>query len=152
MQNYRFCKTFQLAGSVWYPDSAYKTAQAINDFNQEQLPLFIFANWRGFSGGMKDMYEEILKFGSQIVDALREYNQPVMVYLPPHGDLRGGAWAVLDSSINPQYMEMYADPDSHGGVLEAEGTVEVRFKEKDLIKTINRLDSIIIQVNIINEF
>ena len=40
------------AGQVWYPDSAYKTAQAIRDFNLEQLPLFIFANWRGFSGGM----------------------------------------------------------------------------------------------------
>ena len=41
------------AGQVWFPDSAYKTAQAINDFNKEELPLIIFANWRGFSGGMK---------------------------------------------------------------------------------------------------
>ena len=41
------------AGQVWYPDSAYKTAQAIKDFGLEQLPLFIFANWRGFSGGMR---------------------------------------------------------------------------------------------------
>jgi len=41
------------AGQVWYPDSAYKTAQAIRDFGLEQLPLFIFANWRGFSGGMR---------------------------------------------------------------------------------------------------
>lgn len=41
------------AGQVWFPDSAYKTAQAIKDFNRERLPLFIFANWRGFSGGMK---------------------------------------------------------------------------------------------------
>ena len=39
------------AGQVWYPDSAYKTAQAIQDFNRgENLPLIIFANWRGFSG------------------------------------------------------------------------------------------------------
>ena len=36
-----------------FPDSAYKTAQAIKDFNREQLPLMIFANCRGFSGGMK---------------------------------------------------------------------------------------------------
>lgn len=43
----------QQAGQVWLPDSAYKTAQAINDFNREKLPLMIFANWRGFSGGMK---------------------------------------------------------------------------------------------------
>ena len=41
------------AGQVWYPDSAYKTAQAIRDFNKEQLPMIIFANWRGFSGGKK---------------------------------------------------------------------------------------------------
>jgi acetyl-CoA carboxylase/biotin carboxylase 1 len=38
---------------VWFPDSAYKTAQAIKDFSHEDLPLIIFANWRGFSGGMK---------------------------------------------------------------------------------------------------
>ena len=43
----------QQAGQVWFPDSSYKTSQAIQDFNQEQLPLMIFANWRGFSGGMK---------------------------------------------------------------------------------------------------
>lgn len=34
------------AGQVWFPDSAYKTAQAIEDFNRgENLPLIIFANW-----------------------------------------------------------------------------------------------------------
>lgn len=43
----------QQAGQVWFPDSAYKTAQAIQDFSRERLPLLIFANWRGFSGGMK---------------------------------------------------------------------------------------------------
>uniref|UniRef100_A0A2K5N193 Acetyl-CoA carboxylase beta n=1 Tax=Cercocebus atys TaxID=9531 RepID=A0A2K5N193_CERAT len=46
-------KIIQQAGQVWFPDSAYKTAQAIKDFNREKLPLMIFANWRGFSGGMK---------------------------------------------------------------------------------------------------
>ena len=44
---------------MWFPDSAYKTAQAILDFSREELPLIIFANWRGFSGGMKDMYEQV---------------------------------------------------------------------------------------------
>jgi acetyl-CoA carboxylase carboxyltransferase component len=43
----------QQAGQVWFPDSAFKTAQAIRDFNRERLPLMVFANWRGFSGGMK---------------------------------------------------------------------------------------------------
>ncbi|KAI1231730.1 hypothetical protein IHE44_0007362 [Lamprotornis superbus] len=48
-------KIIQQAGQVWFPDSAFKTAQAIKDFNREGLPLMVFANWRGFSGGMKDM-------------------------------------------------------------------------------------------------
>lgn len=63
------------AGQVWFPDSAYKTATAIKDMNQEGLPLFIIANWRGFSGGQRDMYEEILKFGSMIVEGLVAYKQ-----------------------------------------------------------------------------
>ena len=53
----------QQAGQVWFPDSSFKTANAIADFNREGLPLMIFANWRGFSGGARDMFDEILKFG-----------------------------------------------------------------------------------------
>lgn len=37
------------AGQVWYPDSAYKTAQAIQDMNGESLPLLILANWRYYN-------------------------------------------------------------------------------------------------------
>jgi len=44
---------------------------------------------------MKDMYDQVVKFGAYIVDALATYNQPIMVYIPPFGELRGGAWAVL---------------------------------------------------------
>ena len=81
------------AGGVWYPNSAFKTAQAIRDFNNgEQLPLMILANWRGFSGGQRDMYYEVLKYGSYIVDALVDYEQPIFVYIPPFGELRGGSW------------------------------------------------------------
>ena len=81
------------AGGVWYPNSAFKTAQAIKDFNNgEQLPLMILANWRGFSGGQRDMYNEVLKYGSYIVDALVKYEQPIFVYIPPFGELRGGSW------------------------------------------------------------
>lgn len=86
----------QEAGGVWYPNSAYKTAQAIRDFNKgEQLPLMILANWRGFSGGQRDMYNEVLKYGSYIVDALVAYEQPIFVYIPPFGELRGGSWVSL---------------------------------------------------------
>jgi len=84
------------AGGVWYPNSAFKTAQAIRDFNNgEQLPLMILANWRGFSGGQRDMYNEVLKYGSYIVDALVHYEQPIFVYIPPFGELRGGSWVSL---------------------------------------------------------
>ncbi|XP_072302602.1 acetyl-CoA carboxylase 1 isoform X3 [Eucyclogobius newberryi] len=135
-------KIIQQAGQVWFPDSAFKTAQAIKDFNREGLPLIVFANWRGFSGGMKDMYDQVLKFGAYIVDGLREYVQPVLVYIPPQAELRGGSWVVIDPTINPRHMEMYADKDSRGGVLEPEGTVEIKFRRKDLVKTMRRVDPI----------
>lgn len=138
----------QKAGQVWYPDSAYKTAQAIKDFsNGEELPLIIFANWRGFSGGQRDMFNEILKFGSYIVDELREYKKPVFIYIPPFGELRGGAWVVVDPTINPEMMEMYADINSRGGILEPSGTVEIKFRKDELLSTIRRLDHIIIDLN-----
>lgn len=101
----------------------------------------IFANWRGFSGGQKDMFEEVLKFGAYIVDALRAYQQPVMVYLPPHATLRGGAWVVVDQTINEQYMEMYADATARGGVLETEGTLDVKYRKQDVLATAHRLDA-----------
>ncbi|KAJ1656041.1 acetyl-coenzyme-A carboxylase [Dispira simplex] len=129
------------AGQVWYPNSAYKTAQAIRDFNQgEQLPLIIFANWRGFSGGQRDMFNEVLKYGAYIVDALSHYKQPVFVYVMPNGELRGGSWVVVDSTINPEMMEMYADRKSRAGVIEPEGIVEIKFRKAQLLATMARLD------------
>ncbi|KAJ7224331.1 acetyl-CoA carboxylase [Mycena pura] len=129
------------AGQVWYPNSAYKTAQAIFDLNREGLPLIIFANWRGFSGGQQDMYDEVLKQGSKIVDGLSSYKQPVFVYIVPNGELRGGAWVVLDPSINPEQMEMYADVDARAGVLEPEGIVEIKMRRDKIVKLMERLDS-----------
>lgn len=66
-----------------------------------------------------------------------------MVYIPPFAELRGGAWVVIDPTINESCMEMYADPESRGGVLEPEGVVEVKFKLKDLLKTMARIDPVI---------
>ncbi|KAG6916120.1 hypothetical protein DXG01_008351 [Tephrocybe rancida] len=129
------------AGQVWYPNSAYKTAQAIFDFNREGLPLIIFANWRGFSGGQQDMYDEVLKQGSKIVDGLSSYKQPVFVYIVPNGELRGGAWVVLDPSINSEQMEMYADVEARAGVLEPEGIVEIKMRRDKILALMERLDS-----------
>jgi len=131
----------QEAGCVWFPNSAYKTAQAINDFRTEDLPLIIFANWRGFSGGQRDMFDEVLKYGSLIVDAFVKFQQPVFVYIPPHAEIRGGAWVVLDASINESVMEMYASADNaRGGVLEANGAASVKYRIKDMVATMHRLD------------
>ncbi|EFI27362.1 acetyl CoA carboxylase [Coprinopsis cinerea okayama7 len=129
------------AGQVWYPNSAYKTAQAIFDFNREGLPLIIFANWRGFSGGQQDMYDEVLKQGSKIVDGLSAYKQPVFVYIVPNGELRGGAWVVLDPSINSEQMEMYADVEARAGVLEPEGIVEIKMRREKITGLMERMDS-----------
>ncbi|KAK4149263.1 acetyl-CoA carboxylase [Chaetomidium leptoderma] len=131
------------AGGVWYPNSAFKTAQAINDFNYgEQLPLMILANWRGFSGGQRDMYNEVLKYGSFIVDALVKFEQPVFIYIPPFGELRGGSWVVVDPTINPTAMEMYADVEARGGVLEPEGIVGIKYKKDKQLTTMSRLDPV----------
>jgi acetyl-CoA carboxylase/biotin carboxylase 1 len=132
----------QEAGGVWYPNSAYKTAQALRDFNHgEQLPVMILANWRGFSGGQRDMYNEVLKYGSYIVDALVKYEQPIFVYIPPFGELRGGSWVVIDPTINPDQMEMYADEDARGGVLEPEGIVNIKYRRDKQLDTMARLDA-----------
>ena len=136
------------AGQVWYPDSAFKTAQAIQDFNRgENLPLIIFANWRGFSGGTRDMYGEILKYGAMIVDSLRTYKHPVFVYIPPNGELRGGAWVVIDPTINEAKMEMYADKQARGGILEPPGICEVKYRSQEQKVTMHRLDSTLVDLD-----
>ena len=138
----------QEAGCVWFPNSAYKTAQAIKDFRTEDLPLIVFANWRGFSGGQRDMFDEVLKYGSLIVDAFCAYEQPVFVFIPPFAEIRGGAWVVLDASINSAVMEMYAASGSaRGGVLEANGAASVKYRTKDLLATMHRLDEKLVSLD-----
>lgn len=130
------------AGGVWFPNSAQKTATAIRDFSTEDLPLIVFANWRGFSGGQRDMFDEVLKFGSHIVDAFCKYEQPVFCFIPPFAEIRGGAWVVLDATINANCMEMYASKgNSRGGVLEANGTASVKYRRNDMLSTMRRLDA-----------
>lgn len=87
------------------------------------------------------MFDEILKFGSYIVDELVGYTQPVLVYIPRHAELRGGAWVVVDPNINPERMEMFADTQAAGGVLEAEGTVVVKYRKPHLLRTMHRIDA-----------
>lgn len=86
------------------------------------------------------MFDEVLKFGSMIVDALVAYQQPIFVYIPPFAELRGGAWVVVDSTINADVMEFYAAEDSRGGVLEPAGAASIKFRDKDIIATAHRID------------
>ena len=55
----------------------------------------------------------MLKFGSYIVDELTQFRQPIMVYIPPHCEIRGGAWVVIDATINSAVMEV-RPPASYG--------------------------------------
>ncbi len=100
----------------------------------------ILANWRGFSGGQRDMYNEVLKYGSFIVDALVKFEQPVFIYIPPFGELRGGSWVVVDPTINATAMEMYADVEARGGVLEPEGIIGIKYRKDKQIAAMARLD------------
>ena len=79
--------------------------------------------------------------GSLIVDGLSAYKSPAFVYIVPNGELRGGAWVVLDPSINSNgMMEMYADTTSRAGVLEPEGIVEIKFRKAKVLQMMERLD------------
>jgi acetyl-CoA carboxylase / biotin carboxylase 1 len=100
----------------------------------------VLANWRGFSGGQRDLFEGILQAGSTIVENLRTYNQPAFVYIPMAGELRGGAWVVVDSKINPDRIECYAERTAKGNVLEPQGLIEIKFRSEELQDCMGRLD------------
>ncbi|EER03062.1 acetyl-CoA carboxylase 2, putative [Perkinsus marinus ATCC 50983] len=138
------------AGQVWFPDSARKTYEALRDFAQEGLKaILIVANWRGFSGGMRDMYKEILKEGSRIVDALvacEAHDVSVLTYIPPFGELRGGSWVVIDKQIAPNNIVVFADPTSKMNIIEPAGFCKVKFRDnREVTQTIKRLDEQIIE-------
>lgn len=92
------------------------------------------------------MYDEVLKFGSMIVDALVEYQQPLFVYIPPFAELRGGAWVVVDHTINNDVMEFYAAEDARGGVLEATGIASIKYRDPEIKATAHRLDHVLIKL------
>ncbi len=106
------------AGQVWYPDSAQKTALAMEEFNLEGLPLFILANWRGFSGGQRDLFDGVLQAGSLIVEQLRTYKRPVFVYIPCGAELRWVCGDGLLFSVFCYFLQSPAAPSS-GGAGEA---------------------------------
>ena len=68
------------------------------------------------------------------------------MYIPPNGELRGGAWVVVDPTINEAMMEMYADENARGGILEPPGICDVKYRKPDLLKKMHQLDSQLAQM------
>ena len=52
----------------------------------------------------------------------------------------------MDPTINPQAMEMYADEESRGGILEPEGIVGIKIRKDRQIENMARLDSVYAQL------
>ena len=48
---------------------------------------------------------------------------------------------VVDPTINADCMEMYADEDARGGILEPEGIVNIKFRKDRQLETMARLDA-----------
>jgi len=137
----------QQSGNVLYPDTSYKFSQTLSDANNEKLNCLIIINWRGFSGGTRDMFDHILTYGSKILDNLRTYKQKIFCYIPEGAQLRGGAMVVMSSGVNKKNIVIYAHENSRIGILEPNGTYQVKFKkhytnidEKNIIKMIDMYD------------
>jgi biotin carboxylase/acetyl-CoA carboxylase carboxyltransferase component/biotin carboxyl carrier protein len=127
-------KILPLSPNILYPDTSYKIAKTIRDCRVEGVELFIVADWRGFSGGTRDMYDKVLDFGSMIVSELAEYDVPVTVYVPPGGQLRGGSMVVFSKSINRQNIRFYVSQSARINVLEPNATKELKYKLGDMTK------------------
>lgn len=84
------------------------------------------------------MSDQVLTFGSHIIDELSQYTQPVIVYIPAGGELRGGAWAVLDSHVNPGFIHVVADSTCRGGILEPNAVVGIKIREPQLTRIMER--------------
>lgn len=82
----------------------------------------------------------------------RPHHQPT-----PHGDVRrqGQPVRALRSKVALAYLSVHIAPklpvdkrrvtnatSCRGGVLEPEGTVEIKFRKKDLVKTMRRVDPV----------
>jgi acetyl-CoA carboxylase carboxyltransferase component/biotin carboxyl carrier protein len=131
-------QTLNQSGCLWYPDSTLKTSQAFRDIDTENLPIVMFANLRGFSGGTTDMFQEILKFGAGIVHVLESVKQPVYIYLPPHAQLRGGAMVVLSKSINQDKIHIWADPQARLNILEPNALKSIKFRKSHAEELVTR--------------
>ena len=124
-------RTEKMSPNILYPDTSYKISKTIRDCNVENIPILIVADWRGFSGGTRDMFDNVLDFGSMIVSELAYYKNDVTIYIPPNGQLRGGSMVVFSKSINREKIKLYAAPTAKINVLEPSATKELKYKATD---------------------
>lgn len=124
---------------VLFPDSSDKIAQGIRDFSNESLNILIIANYKGFTGGKKEMEENVLKHGSEIVRSLYNCKTKVIFYIPPCGQVRGGSWVVFDKNIN-QKIKIFAHPNSEVGIMQPDAVCDLKFKEKERIDFFERVN------------
>jgi biotin carboxylase/acetyl-CoA carboxylase carboxyltransferase component/biotin carboxyl carrier protein len=118
-------------------EGAEKISQAIEDFGREGLDVFVLVHWKGFAAGDQDMLDGVLKTGSNIVRSIGNSRTKIFVYLGPNAELRGGAWVVFDKMIGKQVTFM-SHPTGRGGVMQPDGTMEIKFKEEERRKMIER--------------
>ena len=130
-------------GQVWYPDSSFKTSQWIQFMKYESRPIILLPNWRGFAGGKIDLYNEIVKYGAMIVDELVQFDLPVILYIPPYAELRGGAWVVVDPQINPEKIVLLVDEHATGSILEPSGMESVPLIRRQIKRDMIQRDPIL---------
>ncbi len=130
-------------GQVWYPDSSFKTSQWIQFMRYERRPIILLPNWRGFAGGKIDLYNEVVKFGAMIVDELVHFDLPVILYIPPYAELRGGAWVVVDPQINPDRIVLLVDEHATGSILEPSGMESVPLIRRQIKRDMIQQDPIL---------
>ena len=59
----------------------------MEEFDLEGLPLFILANWRGFSGGQRDLFEGVLQVRLLCTDPAALTHLRQTGNLGPKGDI-----------------------------------------------------------------
>lgn len=109
-------------------NSSEKFASFVDQVDREGLHLLILANFKGFSGGDRDMKNGILKYGAKILEKFQKFRKKVFVYIGREWQVRGGTFVILDKFLNHK-IRVYASKDSKIGVLQPDGLSEVKFKE-----------------------
>ncbi len=127
----------QIFGGALDAAASFKVAQHIDNLNLEGLPLVFNASISGFMPRPEDHLRGVVPGGAKILDSLRAFGHPALIYVPPFGQLWGGAWVVVDKNINPNIV-MAADHTAAMGILGSAGAISVpkneRAMEADLLR------------------